>query len=263
MVKFAKVLSGKVNLTNSTILRIGPSPESAPFANVNSIIISTFLLISHFENSYEEQIAEAFETQNSIQKLFKKRIKLLNGDYEVCSSVIFPELIRYSTLKKTFENYFLLKLYAHFGKEYGDFSVGLFQMKPTFIEKLEKDLESYSELHRLSFIWQYPEGINQSEIRKIRSERMIDLKWQIDYIISFILLLDHFYEKSKVFSKKQTKEEKIIIYSTSYNSGCWYDFDKVIQLSSLNYFPYGKYSFRNHINYSQVSSYYYRKMFKS
>ena len=187
MVKFAKVLSGKVNLINSTLLRIGPS-ESAPFANVNSILISIFLFISEFEHDYQLEIGKAIETQSRIKYTFNEKVKLLGGDYEICSSIIFPELIRYSNFKETIENYLLSKLYMNFGKAYGDFLLD-FSNEAKFVEKLEIDLKKMNELNHLSFIWEYPSNLNQSDIRKIRFERLLDLSWQIDYLISFTLLL--------------------------------------------------------------------------
>ena len=244
-------------------MRIGPSLESAPFANVNSILISIFLFISEFEHDYQLEIGKAIETQSRIKYTFNEKVKLLGGDYEICSSIIFPELIRYSNFKETIENYLLSKLYMNFGKAYGDFSVGLFQMKPSFVEKLEIDLKKMNELNHLSFIWEYPSNLNQSDIRKIRFERLLDLSWQIDYLISFTLLLENYHNKNRTKFSNQTKEDKIKYFSTSYNSGCWYNTEKIIQLSSLDYFPYGKHSFRNHLNYSQISSYYYKITFKS
>ena len=117
-------------------------------------------------------------------------------------------------------------------------------------------------LAEFSFIWQYPKNLSQFEIRKIRFERIIDLSWQIDYLIGFSQLLEYYHNKNSPMFSNQKKEDKIKYFSTSYNSGCWYDTEKIVHLSSLNYFPHGKHSFRNQINYSQVSLYYFQKVFK-
>ncbi len=230
--------------------------------NVNSIIISIFLFIGKFESAYKNEIKNAFEIHDSIQNLFIERTKFLLGDYEVCSSIVFPELVRYSLIREKFENYYLLKFYTQFGKDYGDYSVGIFQMKPSFIEQLENDLQYYDDLKRFSFIWNYPDKLNEREIRKIRAERIINLKWQIDYIISFVSLLDCFHKKNETFSREQSKKEKVLLYSTSFNSGHWYDYDKIILSLSKKYFPYGKGFIRNKINYGLVSTYFYENKFK-
>ncbi len=230
---------------------------------MNSIILSLFLFIIEFESAYENEIEKGFEIYNNIQNLFIKRTNLLAGDYEVASSIIFPELVRYSLIREKLENYFLIKFYIELGKDYGNYSVGIFQMKPSFIERLENDLQHYKDLERFSFIWNYPETLNKREIRKIRAERMINLKWQINYVISFVALLDCFHRNNETFSHKKSKKEKILLYSNCFNSGYWYDYDKIIASSSKKYFPYGKGFLGNKINYGLVSTYFYENKFES
>jgi hypothetical protein len=57
-----------------------------------------------------------------------------NIDPQFALSVIFPELIRYSSISDFIEVKALEVLYVQYGKDYSDFSIGLFQMKPEFAE---------------------------------------------------------------------------------------------------------------------------------
>ena len=54
-------------------------------------------------------------------------------------AIVFPELIRYNNLFNAIEIESLKYLYVSEGKDYADFSVGYFQMKPSFGEMVEKD----------------------------------------------------------------------------------------------------------------------------
>ena len=54
-------------------------------------------------------------------------------------AVVFPEIVRYSDLEDLIQIRALKVLYVQYGRKYADFSVGHFQMKPSFIEQLEAD----------------------------------------------------------------------------------------------------------------------------
>ena len=83
-------------------------------------------------------------------------------------------------------------------------------MKPSFIEKLERELQSYENLRKFDFIWEYPQGITERQIREIRSNRLLSLTWQIDYLIAFVNLLDEFNNGSEFYlDNLLEKEEKI------------------------------------------------------
>ena len=58
-------------------------------------------------------------------------------------AIVFPELIRYSKLQDVIESNDLKVLYVQFGDTYSNFSIGRFQMKPSFCEQLEKDYNKY------------------------------------------------------------------------------------------------------------------------
>ena len=56
-------------------------------------------------------------------------------------AVVFPELIRYSALRDKIEITLLKSLYIYKGDDYADFSIGQFQMKPSFAELIHKNVQ--------------------------------------------------------------------------------------------------------------------------
>ena len=54
--------------------------------------------------------------------------------YPLAVAVIFPELVRYSALRDKMEITLLKALYINLGDDYANFSIGQFQMKPSFAE---------------------------------------------------------------------------------------------------------------------------------
>ena len=88
---------------------------------------------------------------------------------------------------------------------------------------------------------------------------MLDLEWQIDYLISFVAILDNYYSG---LNYPLEKKEKIATYSTGYNSGVWYDLSKINNYRSKKFFP-SIYNFKgNRYNYSQISIYFFETFFK-
>jgi len=58
-------------------------------------------------------------------------------------SIVFPELIRFNAIQDKIETFALQSLYVKYGKDYANFSVGPFQVKPSFAESLEKDFVKF------------------------------------------------------------------------------------------------------------------------
>ena len=57
---------------------------------------------------------------------------------ELAVAVVFPELVRYSALMDFMETTAVKALYQQKGVKGADFSIGRFQMKPSFVADLER-----------------------------------------------------------------------------------------------------------------------------
>ncbi len=76
-------------------------------------------------------------------------------DPNFARAIVFPETVRYSFLQNQAEIAGLMVLYVKYGSAYADFSVGRFQMKPSFAEQIEHDarelkIAGYDEFCRIA-----------------------------------------------------------------------------------------------------------------
>ena len=72
--------------------------------------------------------------------VIQKNADQFNISAKELKAIVFPELIRYNKVFDAIEINSLKYLYVSEGKDYADFSVGYFQMKPSFAEMVEQDL---------------------------------------------------------------------------------------------------------------------------
>lgn len=82
---------------------------------------------------WEQAAQRAKERRAAWREVFES----LEADPAECEAVVFPELLRYSRVQDGVEQAALLALYVQGGKAKADFSVGMFQMKPSFAEQVE------------------------------------------------------------------------------------------------------------------------------
>lgn len=158
------------------------------------------------------------------------------------SSVVFslsiaaPEFLRYQELSNLMEVQALRLMYAEFGSEKMDFSVGYFQMKPSFIEALEKEILrdenlTYSFSDLISFT-----SHNPSDRRQSRIDRILSLRYCFRYLIAFERIA-----RSQYASELDglTVEEQLQFLATAYNMGLGSTGEEVRNYQSKEHFPYG------------------------
>jgi hypothetical protein len=156
----------------------------------------------------------------------ESKTKLMQASFQLCAtlcsekplfmqSIVFPEVMRYSSLKDGIEAESLRTLYVQFGEEYANFSIGIFQMKPTFaveVEKKAKQLLPDSIYKELQLAYK---NIDEENIRNERVGRLQDDNWQMIYLTAFIFICNNRY-KNKIFV---SEVEKLQYYATLYNAG--------------------------------------------
>jgi len=131
-------------------------------------------------------------------------------------AIVFPELIRYSALADALEAGNLKVLYVQFGRGYADFSVGHFQMKPSFAETLERDFLRLAGAADRARIGETQFGRTDTvENRRARAGRLTDVAGQARYLAMFIRVLD------KLYSRESWADDldKLRFYATAYNVG--------------------------------------------
>ena len=141
--------------------------------------------------------------------------KLCNNRKEFMQSIVFPEVMRYNSLKDGIEAESLRTLYVQFGEEYANFSIGLFQMKPTFASEVEaKAAQLLSNSLRKELQLGYTETSERS-IRTERVQRLQDEDWQLVYLTAFVAICNTVYQH-KTF---KSTSEQLQWYATVYNAG--------------------------------------------
>lgn len=128
---------------------------------------------------------------------------------ELALSVIFPNLIKYSALKDIMETSAMKTLYVQSGRKYSKYTVGRFQLKPSFAELVERNVIKYK-------LWDYKfKMTNTAKARSERAKRLDSPDWQVQYLILYIKVMD------KRFShlKWKNPEDKVRFYSTAFNVG--------------------------------------------
>lgn len=148
-------------------------------------------------------------------------------DPQLAESVIFPELVRYSAFRDRIEKATMRRLYAHGGSEKGNFSIGVFQMKATFAEGLEKlwmesDLpEKYDLTFDLS---------DDIYFRKRRLERLCSTEQQCVYLAMFLHIVPRQYPELK----EMDDTSRVRFLATAYNYSFVAPFDKVLRESTTS-----------------------------
>lgn len=148
-------------------------------------------------------------------------------------AIAFPEIIRYNTFQDLMESSANKILYTEGGKELADFSTGLFQMKPSFIEDLESYISETESLKRFSSI--IISGVSESKIRQERFRRLETIEWQFRYLNVFWHVAN---EKFKDL-KFTNASEKIRFYASAYNCGFLKSRELIERNTHRKIFPHG------------------------
>jgi len=168
-----------------------------------------------FGKTFGAKAIAAEKQLNALQEEFALCKNICNADTKFMQSIVFPEVMRYSSIKDGVEAESLRTLYVQFGAAYANFSIGLFQMKPTFAEQVEvksKQLLPQNIYKELQLAYT---STDEQSIRQQRVERLQDKDWQMVYLTAFISLCNEIY-RTRTFS---SPTEKLQWYATVYNAG--------------------------------------------
>ncbi len=205
----------------------------------------------YFGDSYTEALIFCKNNKLNLITIFEK----YDVNPKLAVSIVFPELIRYNRFRDFVETSALEIAYISGGKESADFSIGNFQMKPSFVEMLELEISknNYTNVPLFSEIYKYPVI---SDVKQIRSERISRLKnktWQIKYLACFYKLAE-----VKFKDKYRNDREKLLIFSSAYNLGLNSSIENIFKISKSKSFPYGNPK-TGRFSYFDVAVYFYSK----
>ena len=152
--------------------------------------------------------AERFVTEHRGE--WKQEFDLFGVDSRVAEAIVFPELIRYSMWQDEIERAAVNGLYVSKGREGADFSIGRFQMKPSFAEEVEQawNRSSLSKEYGFSF-----NLADNNEARRSRIRRLSTMQGQCRYLAIFIRLQQQRHPQLS----QLTLKEQVRLLATAYN----------------------------------------------
>lgn len=204
----------------------------------------------YFGESYHESVA--FYKKNLVH--FKQYFNAFGINSDLAISVVFPEIIRYNRFRDFAETTALELAYVTGGSTVADFSIGRFQMKPSFIENLEAEIEKSSQL-KLKFakIVTYKANCTELERRKDRVARLKQSHWQSLYLACFITIANERFKREI----NSNPSEQLMILSSAYNLGLTASYPDLAKVSQQKTFPYGSLSM-GRFSYFDVANYFYQ-----
>ena len=218
-----------------------------------ALLSTLFMCLSSF-HPFEKDILAAV---NFLRNEKKTVLEIKNSSYTVrkdsfgegreALAIVFPEMIRWSAFRDFFETKSLETLYVLGGKSAADFSIGHFQMKPSFIENLEKYVSEHFALNHFNYI--IPSQNNGEECRSERVKRLKQFKWQLRYAhVYWAVARDLF--KNKIF---KTPAERVHFFAAAYNYGFEKPLSDIEKWQNKVAFPYGVQYKGNQLVYANIA----------
>ncbi len=144
-------------------------------------------------------------------------------------AVVFPELVRYSALRDYVETAAVKALYLQKGVKRADFSIGRFQMKPSFAEDIERTWMRTEWRHEYGIYFDLSETL---EARRTRILRLDDRNWQCIYLALFLKLL---YRRFPELAAEDAVEQ-VRICAAAYNASYYGTYEAVRRKCARRFF---------------------------
>ncbi len=155
--------------------------------------------------------------------------------YPIIAAMVFPELVRYSLLRDKMEITALKGLYVHFGAKYANFSIGRFQMKPSFAEYIETMSGRLGSSKAGAKISAY-NATSERDIRRERIARMEEIATQTIYACA---LYDVLVAKFSGEWSSMNAEERVRFAASAYNVGVQHTVGTIRVWQKKRFFPEG------------------------
>ena len=238
---------------------INPLPNLPPGGK--ELILCFLFLICKLNTVYSQALdysavfgsdwdkALAFEKEN--RRWMDSILEKNNIPYDLALAVIFPELVRYSALRDKMEITLLKALYINLGETYANFSIGQFQMKPSFAETIRR--EAPSALARKSGISfrQADEFANISDYRKSIVTDLEAPKSEFLYLVAFCKIAD-----KKFRTSRMDDNDRVRFLATAYNYGIDKSKEEIESMADKKYFNTKLFKTQNY-SYAEVSLFWY------
>ena len=205
---------------------------------------------------YSEEVEKAVKLLKNEKSTVLQIKNTSNTEGSEALSIVFPEMIRWSAFRNMFETKANELLYVKDGKAKADFSIGHFQMKPSFVESLESYVESHQNLQTFSYVVITNKTIK--EARTLRLERMKQLAWQLRYAhVYWLVAMDRFKDR-----KFESVRERVRFFATAYNYGFEKPEKDVEAWQKKAAFPFGSKSKVKQVSFGNLAVEFYENFSK-
>lgn len=223
-----------------------------------SLIILLLLMqpiqAQNYQHVWEEDYAIAEATMIEYCPQFTLIAEANGMDTKEAMAVVFPETLRYSLVRDLLETEMVEFGYVNYGGNFADFSIGAFQMKPSFIERLEQYVCSNNKLKGFQSLFSYssttPKGIRTERVEKLKK-----MEYQLEYLSCFLAIAFQEYEELNLMPP----QERVKILAALFNAGFGYNLEELNKLAALKIFPYGSAFGKNQYSYAGISQDFYLK----
>lgn len=219
------------------------------------LLFVSLLFLFSFQKASEKL---DFEFADTFCASIEKQVGLIGKQYGLKNKelipVIYPECARFSKVSNVFESDLLSYYYAQNGCQGADFSVGYFQMKPSFLEGIEKIVATDSNFISFREKFNY-KTVDLKAIRMQRLDRLFSQTWQIEYLCAFVK-----YCKQKYALEKTTLSE-LKFTAAAYNYGFNKPTAEIISWAAKKAFPNGIKSQETNFSYSELAHNYQLKKY--
>jgi len=181
----------------------------------------------------------------------KPSLEKYNIPYPEAVSVVFPELVRYSAIRDKMEITLLKTLYRNLGEDYADFSVGVFQVKPSFAEKI-RDLAPETMGKKAKVLFKKRSSYKSDyNYRTAIITDLEDPESEFNYIIAFYTIC-----RDRFTLDQLDEESKIKFLATAYNAGFWKSKEEIIKMEGKKFFNTKLFKTENY-SYADVALFWY------
>jgi hypothetical protein len=182
----------------------------------------------------KHQVADSL--MQSLVPLICKLLPANDYPQKEVMAIVYPELLRYSPALDKIEQEVNRRLYAVYNIEgvRTDFSMGLFQMKPSFAERIEGYFRAALPKDELTGLLTYP----YTDSISVRSTRLARLElpyWQLIYLKGFHRIVHHKYPQIKQYPPRK----RVCFMALAYNVGFYLPEAKLWPWQEVKYFPHG------------------------
>lgn len=217
--------------------------------------LSSFQTNENYKSIFGKNYIMAVHWLQENNGLINKYCNELDVPANEIKSIVFPEIMRYNSLSDAIEIASLSFLYTSVGKTYANFSVGNFQMKPSFAEQLEIDFFLLPDSIKKQFAKTFLTNVltvDTEEARMQRIKHIVNIETQLVYLIAFYkICLQHFKVQSFI-----NDDDRIRFLATCYNAGYKKTFIDLLQRQPKKFYHIGNGLMNTKYCYADISAYF-------